>query len=70
MLILFETQAGFALFSFDKKILKKVEDLEKEFNDFDKISNIVKLMCFKKFKDSKESIKTLVKLTKGKLSTS
>jgi len=70
MLILFETQAGYALFSFDKKILKKVDNLEKEFSEFDKISNIVKLLCFKKFKNSKESIESLVKLAKGKISKS
>mmetsp|Transcript_17030 Transcript_17030/g.37518 ORF Transcript_17030/g.37518 Transcript_17030/m.37518 type:complete len:101 (-) Transcript_17030:1147-1449(-) len=68
MLILFETQAGFAIFSCDKKKLKQVEEIEKELDNFDKVSAVMKLDCFQKFKGSKDSLKSLLKLAQGKTS--
>lgn len=69
MYVLFETPAGFALF----KVLKedKLKDVSKLYNDFttaDKASKIVKLKAFKKFKDTKEAMKSTAKLVKGEMS--
>lgn len=68
MLILFETPAGLALFKVLKEgKIKKSEDLFKYFETPDKASKIVKMHAFKKFKDTKEALKTVTKLLEGKL---
>lgn len=69
MYVLFETAGGFALFKVikDKKV-EKVESLHKEFNDPESANQIVKLKAFKKFKDTKEALKSIEKLMAGKVS--
>lgn len=68
MLVLFETPAGLALFKVLKEgKVKKSDDLFKYFETPDKASKIVKMHAFKKFKDTKEALKTVTKLLEGKL---
>lgn len=68
MLVLFETPAGLALFKVLKEgKVKKADDLFKYFETADKASSIVKMHAFKKFKDTKEALKTVTKLLEGKL---
>jgi nucleolar protein 58 len=71
MLILFETPAGLALFKVLKEgKLKKADDLFKYFETPDKASKFVQLHAFKKFKDTKEALKTINKLMEGDLTKS
>lgn len=69
MYVLFETPAGFALFKVlkDSK-LKDVDNLYKDFTSIEKAEKVVKLKAFKKFKDTKEAMKSVEKLLKGELS--
>lgn len=69
MYVLFETPAGFALFKVLKEgKLKDVSSLYKEFENPKKASEMVKLKAFKKFKDTKEAMKSVEKLLKGEMS--
>jgi len=69
MYVLFETPAGFALFKVLKEDkLKDVDSLHKEFATPDKAAKIVKLKAFKKFKDTKDAMKSTEKLVKGEMS--
>ena len=71
MYVLFETAAGFALFKVIKgKKLEKLDSLHKEFSTGDKANEIVKLKAFAKFKDTKDAMKSIEKLMKGKVSKS
>lgn len=68
MLILFETPAGLALFRVLKEgKIKKEEDLFEYFKTADKADKFVKLHAFKKFKDTKEALRTVTKLMEGDL---
>lgn len=69
MYVLFETPAGFALFKVlkDSK-LKDVDNLYKDFTTVEKAEKVVKLKAFKKFKDTKEAMKSVEKLLKGEMS--
>lgn len=68
MLVLFETPAGLALFKVMKEgKLKKGDDLIKYFETPEKANKIVKLHAFKKFKDTKEAVKTVTKMLEGEL---
>jgi nucleolar protein 58 len=69
MYVLFETPAGFALLKVlkDSK-LEKVDSLHKYFKDGESAEKIVQLRAFKKFKDTKEAMKCVEKLLKGKMS--
>ena len=69
MYVLFETPAGFALLKVlkDSK-LKKVDSLHEYFKDGESAEKIVQLRAFKKFKDTKEAMKSIEKLLKGKMS--
>ena len=69
MYVLFETAGGFALFKVikDKKV-EKVENLHEDFATPEGAAQIVKLKAFKKFKDTKDALKSVEKLMKGKLS--
>jgi nucleolar protein 58 len=69
MLVLFETAGGFALFKVikDKKV-DKVDSLHEDFATADGAAKVVKLKAFKKFKDTKDALKSVEKLVKGKLS--
>ena len=69
MYVLFETPAGFALFKVlkDSK-LKDVDNLYSYFADGDKAKSFLKLKAFKKFKDTKDAMKSVQKLLKGDLS--
>lgn len=69
MYVLFETPAGFALFKVLKEgKLKDVSSLYKEFENPKKAADMVKLKAFKKFKDTKEAMKSVEKLLKGEMS--
>jgi nucleolar protein 58 len=69
MYVLFETPAGFALFKVLKEgKLKDTDNLHKEFTTGEKANKVVKLKAFKKFKDTKEAMKSVEKLLKGDLS--
>jgi nucleolar protein 58 len=69
MYVLFETAGGFALFKVikDKKV-EKVDSLHEDFATPEGAAQIVKLKAFKKFKDTKDALKSVEKLMKGKLS--
>lgn len=69
MFVLFETPAGFALFKVLKEgKLKDVTSLYKEFENPKKAAEMVKLKAFKKFKDTKDAMKSVEKLLKGEMS--
>jgi nucleolar protein 58 len=70
MLILFETPAGLALFKVLKEgKIKKADDLFEYFETANKAEKFVQLHAFKKFKDTKEALKTVTKLMEGNLTT-
>jgi len=69
MYVLFETPAGFALFKVLKEDkLKDTENLHKNFETIEKTNKIIKLKAFKKFKDTKEAMKSTEKLIRGEMS--
>ena len=69
MYVLFETAAGFALFKVVKgKKLEKLDKLHESFADGDEANKVVKLKAFAKFKDTKDAMKSVEKLMKGKVS--
>jgi nucleolar protein 58 len=72
MYVLFETPAGFALFKVlkDEKKLKDVDALARDFETPERAAKVVKLKAFKKFKDTKDAMKSVEKLLKGELSKS
>ena len=71
MYVLFETAAGFALFKVVKgKKLEKIEKLHESFADADSANSVVKLKAFAKFKDTKDAMKSIERLMKGKVSKS
>jgi nucleolar protein 58 len=71
MYVLFETAGGFALFKVVKeKRLEKIDKLHTHFNDPDEAKKIVKLKSFVPFKDTKDAMKSVEKLMKGKVSKS
>ena len=60
MYVLFETPAGFALFKVLKEgKLKDVSKLHKEFETPKKAGEFLKLKAFKKFKDTKDAMKSV-----------
>jgi len=68
MLVLFETPAGLALFKVLKEgKVRKADDLHKYFETEEKASKFIKMHAFKKFKDTKEALKTVTKMLEGKL---
>lgn len=69
MYVLFETAAGFALFKVVKsKKLEKIDKLHESFVDADSANSVVKLKAFAKFKDTKDAMKSIERLMKGKVS--
>ena len=69
MFVLFETAAGFALFKVVKgKKLEKLDKLHECFVDAETANSVVKLKAFAKFKDTKDAMKSIEKLMKGKVS--
>lgn len=69
MLLLFETASGFAVFKVLKeKKLNKCENIFEEFNDQDKLSKLLSLQHFEKFKDIDEAVKITTNSLNGKLS--
>ena len=63
MYVLFETPAGFALFKVLKEgKLKDVDDIHKYFETPEKAAKIIKLKAFKKFKDTKQAVKSFDKM--------
>jgi nucleolar protein 58 len=72
MYVLFETPAGFALFKVlkDEKKLKDVDSLARDFETPERAAKVVKLKAFKRFRDTKDAMKSVEKLLKGELSKS
>jgi len=69
MYVLFETAGGFALFKVVKdKKLEKLDKLHESFVDAESAGGVVKLKAFKKFKDTKDAMKSIEKLMAGKVS--
>ena len=69
MYVLFETAGGFALFKVVKeKRLEKLDSLHEHFDEADDAKKIVKLKSFVPFKDTKDAMKSVEKLMKGKVS--
>ncbi|PON73942.1 Nop domain containing protein [Parasponia andersonii] len=67
MLLLFETQAGFALFKvLDEGKLSKVEDLWKEFESAESARRVVKLKAFSKFENTSEALEATSLLIESK----
>lgn len=67
--VLFETPGGFALFKVIKEgKLKDVNSLHESFQTAEGADKVVKLKAFKKFKDTKEAMKSVEKLLEGKMS--
>ena len=67
--VLFETPGGFALFKVIKDgKLKDVDSLHESFTTAEGAEKVVKLKAFKKFKDTKEAMKSVEKLLVGKMS--
>jgi|TARA_B110000503_G_C7103675_1_gene394970 nucleolar protein 58 len=67
--VLFETPGGFALFKVIKDgKLKDPESLHKSFKTAEGAEQVVKLKAFKKFKDTKDAMKSVEKLIEGKMS--
>ncbi len=65
--VLFETTAGFALFKVVKDgKLKDIDSLHESFQTPEGAQKVVKLKAFKKFKDTKEAMKTVEKMLSGK----
>jgi len=71
MLVLFETPAGFGLFKvLDEKKLQKVDKVWQEFNTPGSAQKLVTLKKFSKFKNTADALKAATKLVDGKLSSS
>jgi nucleolar protein 58 len=73
MYVLFETPAGFALFKVlkdEKKLFKDVDAMAHDFETPDRAAKVIKLKAFKRFKDTKDAMKSMEKLIKGDLSKS
>lgn len=67
--VLFETPGGFALFKVVKDgKLKDIDSLHESFKTAEGAEKVVKLKAFKKFKDTKEAMKSVEKLLAGKMS--
>ena len=67
MLVLFETPAGYGIFRLtDKKKLETVEDIYSMFEDSN-LEKYVELQCFKKFKDTENTVNSLNALQSGEL---
>ena len=67
--VLFETPGGFALFKVIKDgKLKDIDSLHESFQTAEGADKVVKLKAFKKFKDTKEAMKSVEKLLAGKMS--
>merc|ERR1712086_670729 len=67
--VLFETPGGFALFKVVKDgKLKDIDSLHESFQTAEGADKVVKLKAFKKFKDTKEAMKSVEKLLEGKMS--
>jgi len=67
--VLFETPGGFALFKVlkDGKI-KDVDNMHHAFESPEDAEKVVKMVAFKKFKDTKEAMQSVEKLIHGKVS--
>ena len=70
MLVLFETPAGYALFSANEKKLSKVDvgDIYKHFATHDDASKLVSLKAFYKFSDTTEALAAASAIVESKMS--
>ncbi|VDM47138.1 unnamed protein product [Toxocara canis] len=68
MLVLFETPAGFAVFKLlDENKLRNVDNIWEEFSTAERAQQCLKLISFKKFKDTAEALESINHLNEGKL---
>jgi nucleolar protein 58 len=67
VLILFESPAGYSLFKADGKKVASVQSVSKYFADEEAGSSHLKLVDFKKFKTTADSLKNYQKILSGKL---
>jgi nucleolar protein 58 len=71
MLVLFESAAGYALFSIaDNSKLKQVDNLNQVFQNLDSTKKLLTLKKFNKFKNTADALKATTKLVESKLSSS
>jgi len=71
MLVLFESAAGYGLFSLnDGSKLKQIDNLQQIFQNVDQTKKMVTLKKFSKFKNTADALKATTKLVEGKLSSS
>lgn len=68
MLVLFETPAGYALFSANEKKLSKVENIFQHFASADDASKVVTLKAFYKFTDTTEALAAASAIVESKMS--
>lgn len=70
MLVLFETAAGYAIFKLlDEKILKKPDEIFKNFQSADHANKMVKLQHFVKFEDTTQALAAATALIEGRMSS-
>ncbi|VDK41845.1 unnamed protein product [Anisakis simplex] len=68
MLVLFETSAGYAIFKLlDENKLKNVDNIWDELSTAEKAQQCLKLISFKKFKDTSEALDCVNHISDGKL---
>jgi len=71
MLVLFESAAGYALFSVsDESKLKQVDNLTQIFQNLDQTKKFLALKKFAKFKNTADALKATTKLVESKLGSS
>lgn len=71
MLVLFENAAGYAVFKLlDERKIQEVDNIWKEFESPEKANRLLKLMTFKKFKDTTEALAAATAAIDGKLGKS
>lgn len=70
MLVLFETAAGYAIFKLlDEKVLKKPDEIFKNFQTVESANETVKLLKFVKFEDTTQALAAATALIEGKMSS-
>jgi len=66
MLVLFETPAGYALFSIDDDKVSKPEKIQELFHDPSSINKLITLKGFHKFENTTEALSAMTALVESK----
>jgi len=66
MLILFETPAGYALFSVDDDKITKPENIQKMFQDASQANKLISLKAFHRFENTTEALSAMTALVESK----